>query len=61
LGQDGGVTLNVDAYELVEMECLRCGAPARLRFRGPCEACVAELDAKYQGEARAVDAEEYVP
>ena len=55
------MTLNVDAYEAVETTCLRCGKPTRLRFRGPCEQCVAELDAKYQGEARAVDAEEYVP
>jgi hypothetical protein len=59
--QDGGVTLNVDDYELVEMPCLRCGAPTRLRFLGPCESCVAELDAKFDGKARAVDAHEYVP
>jgi hypothetical protein len=56
-----GMTLNVDDYELVEMPCLRCGAPTRLRFRGPCEACVAELDAEYDGVARAVEAQEYVP
>jgi hypothetical protein len=56
-----GVTLNVDDYELIDTTCLRCGAPARMRFRGPCESCAAELDAKYTGEARAVDAAEYVP
>jgi hypothetical protein len=61
MGQAGAVTLNVDDYELVETTCLRCGAPARQRFRGPCEACVAELHAKYEGEARAVEAQEYVP
>jgi len=61
LGQDGGVTLNVDDYELVEMTCMRCGAETRLRFRGPCDACTAELHAKYDGEARAVEAAEYVP
>jgi hypothetical protein len=55
------VTLNVDDYDVVEMACLRCGAPARLRFLGPCDACVAELDAKFDGVARAVDAQEYVP
>jgi hypothetical protein len=60
-GQDDGVTLNVDAYEVVETTCLRCGAPARMRFRGPCDACIAELDAKYTGEARAVEAAEYEP
>jgi len=27
----------------------------------PCDACVTELDAKYKGEARAVEAAEYVP
>jgi hypothetical protein len=53
-----GVTLDVDDYEPVETTCLRCGAAARLRFRGPCEACVAELDGKYQGVARAVEAQE---
>ena len=61
MGQDAGVTLNVDDYELVEMACLRCGAPARMRFLGPCETCAAELYAKYDGEARAVEAQEYVP
>jgi hypothetical protein len=32
-----------------------------MRFRGPCDACIAELDAKYTGEARAVEAAEYEP
>ena len=61
MGHAGGVTLNVDAYEVMDTTCLRCGAPARMRFRGPCDACIAELDAKYEGQARAVDAAEYVP
>jgi hypothetical protein len=60
-GHAEGVTLNVDDYEAVETTCLRCGAAARMRFRGPCDACVTELDAKYTGEARAVEAAEYVP
>jgi hypothetical protein len=55
------VTLNVDAYEPVETTCLRCGAAVRMRFRGPCDACTAELHAKYQGEARAVETDDYVP
>jgi hypothetical protein len=55
------VSLNVDDYEPVEMECMRCAKPVRLRFLGPCEACVAELDAKYDGVAREVEAQEYVP
>jgi hypothetical protein len=61
VGHAGRVTLNVDDYEAVETICLRCGATERMRFRGPCDACVAELDAKYTGEARAVEAVEYVP
>jgi hypothetical protein len=56
-----GMTLHVDDYELIEMECMRCGRPARMRFRGACDACVAELDAKYQGIAREVEAQDYVP
>jgi hypothetical protein len=55
------MTLHVDDYELVEMACLRCGKPALMRFRGPCEACMTELDAKYQGLKRDVEAQEYVP
>jgi hypothetical protein len=55
------VTLNVDEYETVDTTCLRCGTAVKQRFRGPCDACLTELDARYQGEARAVDAEEYVP
>lgn len=61
MGHAGRVTLNVDDYELVETTCLRCGAATRTRFRGPCDACAAELHAKYEGEGRAVEAHEYVP
>jgi hypothetical protein len=61
MGHAVGVTINVDDYELLDMTCLRCGAAVRMRFRGPCDACTAELDAKYEGVARAVAAEEYVP
>ncbi len=43
MGHAGAMTLNVDDYPPVETTCLRCGAPAELRFRGPCEACVDEL------------------
>ena len=55
------MTLNVDDYEAVETTCMRCGAETRLRFRGPCEQCVSELHAKYDGQARAVGSHEYVP
>ena len=42
------------------MTCMRCGQEALMRFAGPCEACTAELRAKFRGEARVVDSE-YVP
>lgn len=61
MGQDEGVTLNVDDYDLVDTTCMRCGAAVRARFRGPCDACVEALNAKYDGVARDVEAEEYVP
>jgi hypothetical protein len=45
----------------IDTTCMRCGKPAQLRFAGPCPDCVAELDAKFPGVARDVEAEEYVP
>ena len=61
MGHAGGVTFNVGDYEAVETTCLRCGTSARMRFRGPCDTCEAELHAKYRGEARTVEREDYVP
>ena len=43
------------------MPCLRCGTEAMLRFAGPCPACAQELRAKFQGEARTVAGDDYVP
>jgi len=48
-------------FEALEMTCMRCGKPARMRFAGPCPDCVTELTAKFPGVARAVEAEEYTP
>jgi hypothetical protein len=45
----------------IDTTCMRCGQAAQLRFAGPCPGCVAELDAKFPGVARDVEAEEYVP
>ncbi len=56
----GLVTFDPADFPPTTMSCLRCGAAAELRFAGPCPSCVTELRAKYQGEARAVEAE-YVP
>ena len=43
------------------MPCLRCGTETMLRFSGPCPACAQELRAKFRGEARTVDGDDYVP
>ena len=48
-------------YEALDMKCMRCQKPARMRFAGPCEDCVVELTVKFPGVARQVEAEEYVP
>lgn len=50
-----------ETFEARDATCPRCGQPARLRFRGPCPSCMEELHARFTGEARAVEAEEYVP
>ena len=56
----GYIRVDPADFPEVEMPCLRCGQPARLRFAGPCPACVAELRAEMHGDAHTVDAE-YVP
>jgi hypothetical protein len=56
----GQIRVDPAEFPEVEMACLRCGQPARLRFAGPCPPCVDELRAAMQVEAHAVDAE-YVP
>jgi hypothetical protein len=45
----------------VEMDCVRCGATALMRFRGLCPGCRDELDAKFARDGREVEVEEYVP
>jgi hypothetical protein len=45
----------------IEMECLRCGRVALMRFAGACGACREELRAKYSGLGREVVAAEYEP
>jgi hypothetical protein len=47
--------------EALDLTCLRCGKPARLRFAGPCPDCVGELTARFPGVARTVETEEYAP
>ena len=45
----------------IEMECVRCGGRAMMRFRGLCVPCRDELHEKFTREAREVEVEEYVP
>jgi ssDNA-binding Zn-finger/Zn-ribbon topoisomerase 1 len=45
----------------VEMECMRCGTRAAMRFYGPCPACRDELRAKYSREGREIAVEDYEP
>jgi hypothetical protein len=47
--------------ELLHFDCPRCGSPTEATFYGPCERCVAELRSRFHGQAREVEAAEYVP
>ena len=57
----GLVHFDPDSFPPEVMPCLRCGAETPLRFTGPCPACTAELRAKFQGVARAIGGDDYVP
>jgi hypothetical protein len=41
--------------------CPRCGGDATARFYGPCDSCRVALRAAYEGEAREIEVEAYVP
>ena len=45
----------------LEMDCVRCGNPALMRFRGLCDTCRDELHAKFARDGREMEVEEYVP
>ena len=49
------------ADELLDITCPRCGAAVAARFYGPCDTCRDDLRARIGTEARAVEAEAYVP
>jgi hypothetical protein len=49
------------AFEPIALVCPRCHRAATARFYGPCAACRQELRLRYAGEAREVEATEYVP
>ena len=57
----GLVHFDPAAFPPVAMRCLRCGAEAMMVFAGPCPTCTRELRAKFQGEARVVEGDAYVP
>jgi hypothetical protein len=46
---------------LLTVTCPRCASTVEQRFYGPCGTCVDQLHAKFAGEARAVETEDYVP
>jgi hypothetical protein len=53
----------MDALDLslVEMECMRCGTTAPMRFFGMCTGCRDELRAKYSDLGREIEVEAYEP
>jgi len=53
----------VDAVNLdpVEMECMRCGQTAPMRFYGLCPSCRTELHAKFDRLGHEVVVPEYEP
>jgi hypothetical protein len=55
------IRFDPDQFPAEPLPCLRCGAVAPMRFRGPCPACAAELREKYHREAREVAGAEYEP
>lgn len=51
----------MEATDLLDVTCPRCGSTGRERFHGPCTACRDELKAKFLGMGRVVELAEYVP
>jgi hypothetical protein len=45
----------------IELDCMRCGRRARMRFAGMCPECRDEIRAKYSGPGRVVEAVAYEP
>jgi hypothetical protein len=45
----------------IDMECVRCGTTAPMRFRGLCVPCRDELQETFARDGREVEVEEYVP
>lgn len=45
----------------IDLECVRCGTTAPMRFRGLCDACRAELRAGARRDARDIAVADYEP
>ena len=52
---------DTDTAGPVDITCPRCGAPATVRFYGPCDGCRDQLRATVAGTARQVDVAAYQP
>lgn len=50
-----------DVPSTLDFDCPRCGRSVAAPFYGPCEACLADLRLRYQGERTEVEVAEYVP
>jgi Zn finger protein HypA/HybF involved in hydrogenase expression len=55
-----GVEVSFDLTP-VEMDCMRCGRTAPMRFYGICTDCRAQLQQMFDGRAHTVEVEEYTP
>jgi hypothetical protein len=45
----------------IDVDCLRCGAIAPMRFRGLCDTCRRELRDGLRRDARKIEVAEYAP
>lgn len=45
----------------IDMECMRCGQTAPMRFYGICNDCRAQLHELFDREARTIEVAEYEP
>lgn len=57
----GFVPLTEPVPASLEFTCPRCGAERSEAWYGPCSDCRATLRAEVHGQARAIEAEDYVP
>ena len=53
----------MDALDLtpIDMDCLRCGTAAPMRFRGLCTECRTQLQEHFRRDAREIEVAAYEP